>query len=81
MTYDDDKNEYTLTSGRRLYANNGIIGINGELKVYDGYDGNLGGAVNWPTITEAEKTEICDHMIALWQKRKEKPLPGPEDDE
>ena len=68
-----DDDEYRLSTGRVLYANRGIIGVNCDLDVFDGYDGHLDGAFMGSygePLTEAEQAELCDFMIDVWQKRK-----------
>mgnify|MGYP001612072466 FL=1 len=69
---DDDL--FLLSTGRELYAHRHIIGMRpGDKTLYAGYDG----ALSWytcgnsdplpPELTVAERTEIADYMIALWQ--------------
>jgi len=66
------------STGRQVYANQGIFGINHKLETYEGYDGE-------PTIrtvtpegtiifgmTKEEKIELSDYMIDLWQQFKNK---------
>lgn len=69
MVFDERKNEYVLSTGRRAYAHNGIIGLDHEGGVFEGYDGGFelydGG------FTDAERAEIADLMIARWTAWKE----------
>lgn len=56
------------STGREFYANNNIIGICPTLSISEGYDGRL-----WELedITEAEREELADYMIQLWQRFKQ----------
>ena len=71
MIYVDD--EYIFqTTGRRLYANNGILGLGPEKEggqvdeVSEGYDG---GFEPWdPPLSPTERTELGYYMIARWKK-------------
>lgn len=72
--------EIILSSGRKIYANQNIVGIDdqGELTwhaicVFEGYDGTI----SWPSLdyqeqqlTSDDMRELCDIMIARWQKYK-----------
>ncbi len=69
MTYDKHSNLYTLSSGRRVYANHGIFGlghdgagIDGAL-LTEGYDGPVFDADDW---TPDERAEVADEMIRRW---------------
>lgn len=69
-----DCDEITFSSGRTAYAHLGIVGINPQLKLYNGYDGTI----NWPVpdfwsaeekagkLTADDMRELADHMIELW---------------
>lgn len=73
MIWDDDRDEYVFSSGNRIYANGGIIGIddsNPRSKLFYGYDGG----VDWPVdewngskLTKADMVELADAMIERWQ--------------
>jgi hypothetical protein len=56
-------------TGRKITANDHIIGINHELKLYEGYDGDLGEYDD--TFTGEEQRELADFMIQLWGKYKD----------
>mgnify|MGYP001607305997 CR=1 FL=1 len=57
-----------LSSGKRIYANRGILGIrDGDNTIYDGYDGEVWSGGD-QCLTHAERAEIADYMIALWQR-------------
>lgn len=69
-----------LKTGREVYANRGLIGINAELEVAEGYDGVPDGA-NFPQEWDdedyqywsvEERVELADIMIARWQAFKGK---------
>ena len=69
--FDDDY--LVLHSGRRLYVNRGIIGLDPDLRLSHGYDGGFN--YTWPpstwgdstnTLSPAEVHEIADVMIARW---------------
>ncbi len=84
MKYDLKQNTYTLSSGRRIYANGGYLGINEDLSVHEGYDGTVIDFYSQEYLTEigfekepltaSEQDEICDFMIDLWTKRKATPI-------
>jgi hypothetical protein len=77
-----EKDTITFSSGRTAYANRGIVGINPNLSVHEGYDGSI----PWPvpewwgtehpewidqnTLTSKDMVELADYMIDLWQKFK-----------
>ena len=52
-----------FSSGKKVYANHGIIGISPELKISEGYDGDI----EDKDFTCAEKLELADYAIKLWQ--------------
>lgn len=62
-----DWDEYILSTGRKFYANNGIVGISPDLRIYEGYDGGPDDK-NW---SPEERRELADFMIGLWQRYKE----------
>lgn len=66
--------EITLSSGRVIYANCNIVGIDDKGAIYDGYDGGINPwtsdweeSANW---TQAERDELADLMIVRWQRFK-----------
>lgn len=64
MTYDEDKDTFTLSSGRTFFANTGIVGLRvRSVVVFGGYD-NVVYAEEW---TRADREELADTMIKLWQ--------------
>lgn len=68
-----DYDEFTLSTGRTVYANRGLIGLginDGEFEISEGYDGHIwvddtwdGNKSKW---TVSEKGELADFMIGLW---------------
>ena len=60
-----DGDDLILSTGRKFPANNGIVGINDELQTFEGYDGSFD-----YTITLAERLEIAEYMIDLWERWK-----------
>lgn len=68
MRFNETRYEYTLSTGRRVYANNGILGIGPDGGIYEGYDS----CVLDDDFTDDERAEIADYMIELWQAYKVK---------
>ena len=75
MIYADDHYIFQST-GRRLYANNGILGLgpeeNGQVdEVSEGADG---GFEPWdPPLSPIERAELGYYMVARWIKWMENP--------
>jgi hypothetical protein len=65
---------YRLRSGRAFYAHNGIIGIDPDGEVFEGYDGGIDIVREWDyefqPWTPAERAELADEMIRRWQRFK-----------
>lgn len=61
IKFDESEDELVLRSGRRVYANCGILGLDPTGKAFTGYDSHLG-----EDFSEAERNEIASYMIALW---------------
>jgi hypothetical protein len=59
----DDKVLFETTD-REVCANRGIIGIDPNGSIYDGYDGYL----DWELadMTAEERKELSEHMILAW---------------
>jgi hypothetical protein len=57
------------STGKEFYANKGIIGLNRDLEIFEGYDGGI----NQREFTKQEREELSDYMIDLWQAFKLKP--------
>jgi len=56
----------TLSSGKILLANRGIIGLTPEMILTEGYDGEFWEPEN-EFLTKDELTEIADYMISAWK--------------
>jgi len=54
------------TTGRRINANNEIIGINPNGDIYEGYDRGI----DSQEMTPEEREELANYMISLWNKFK-----------
>jgi hypothetical protein len=66
-----------FSSGREAYTNGGIIGIDANLEVTHGYDGQFTALPRDPNgpwvgldLTKEEQAELADYMIGLWTKFK-----------
>jgi len=59
-----------FSTGRELYENHGIIGINSTLGIFEGYDDDVYDDV-W---LKEEKIELADYMISLWNKYKKREI-------
>lgn len=79
MIRDEDKDEWVLSSGRRMYGFSDTIGISTSDPRYISYgsDGgleilqphpSLPGALIESPLTPEERREIAEHMINLWRK-------------
>ena len=68
----DTKNGFKFEStGREEYANCGIIGIDAEGEISEGYDGGIYDTPDWEGKggwTPEEKLELAVHMIKRWSK-------------
>jgi hypothetical protein len=61
-----DQDHYELSTGRRFYANNGVIGLSSDSPdLYEGYDGWVGEMEG--NLTDDEKHEVAEFMIGVWQ--------------
>lgn len=62
-----DSDHFQLSTGRTFYAHMGLIGLTpdqgSEVRVSAGYDDSVD-VDGW---TPAERIELADYMIALWQ--------------
>lgn len=66
-----------FSSGRRAYANCGVVGLGPDLSPREGWDGGI----DWPRyeddpvgpedLTAADMRELADHMILRWKLFKE----------
>lgn len=55
------------STGRQIWCNLAIVGINPGLEISEGYDGGL----DHEGLIKVEKVELANYMIGLWQKFKE----------
>jgi hypothetical protein len=56
------------TTGREVYANNRIIGIDHAGRVSDGYDGGFIEYAYDEPVTKEERLELAMYMIARWTR-------------
>lgn len=71
--------EVLFSSGKNLYAYNGIIGLSPVMDVTGGYDQRFYDQPTEdddfePSLTKEEQIELADYMIAAWQKFREKAI-------
>jgi hypothetical protein len=63
---------WDLSTGRRFYANCGILGLNPDdlTELCEGYDGVVdGGSEGYPEpFTRGERREIATRMIEAWRR-------------
>jgi hypothetical protein len=72
VTADEDKDELVFSTGTRIYANRGIVGIGPKLDVYEGYDGGISAVARHTTnFTPEEWSELADYAISQWQRLKD----------
>jgi hypothetical protein len=64
MKLDDWGDGYVLSSGRRFYANRGLLSISPAMEMGEGYDGGVDD-IEW---SPAERREVAEFMIALWRQ-------------
>lgn len=78
--------EQTLifSTGRRISVQRGVVGISPSMEVFHGHDGVLIPSEPFlddnDALSDVERIELAEHMIALWQAFKERSLDpgGPE---
>jgi len=56
-----------LRNGKSFYANNGIVGINDDLQVYEGYDGHIDVHSHDRDLSVNDKMMLAERMIDLWR--------------
>jgi len=61
--------EYELTTGKKIYAHNYIIGIDPDLNLFGGYDQTLPDC--GPPLTNEELAELAYLMIIRWKRLKD----------
>ena len=57
-----DSDDITLSTGKTVYANRGIIGLDPEGDITYGYDGDFSS----DKLSKEEKMEIADYQVKLW---------------
>lgn len=77
----DMTNTIKLTSGRSIQANEGIVGIDANLRPTEGYDGPIDGAAltcddcrdedEVDLFSMADRVELADVMICRWSQYRE----------
>jgi len=71
-----DYDKIIFANGKELYAMTGVIGIDNALEITYGYDGGIYKHGDYPDVddpecmTEEERIELADHMIATWERFK-----------
>jgi hypothetical protein len=73
-----DNGMFELSSGKQFYAYENILGINEKMEYlhngYDGCDNIVNDEYSTSEFTPDEIIEICDYMIDLWTKLKDKQI-------
>lgn len=83
MNIEDDN--VIFSTGKVRYANNGIVGLAPDLEVFGGYDhGFFCPPSEWDddpvTLTPAEQIELAEHMIAQWQRFRDRAVASMQSD-
>lgn len=70
MIYDHDKSEVVLSTGTRFYAYGNILGLDPDLHLSYGYDGNVvvDSVEHGPNFTASEREEIAAEMVERWRR-------------
>ncbi len=83
MTIRSENGIQLESTGRIIYANRGIIGVDPNGDVFGGYDDEVWAAgiqKEWdeddPPFTREERIELADYMIGLWTAYKERDAAG-----
>ncbi len=73
-----EEDTVTFSSGHKMYANCGIVGLAPDLKLYEGYDGSIivwysdGTPYEWDTgegsFSKTDFIELADMMIERWNQ-------------
>lgn len=66
--YEDGRDQYVFSSGRRMYANGGILGLGpgSDSTVTEGYDGYFEESADSAWTTE-ERQQLAAMMIRRWR--------------
>jgi len=67
-----DGDSIILSTGKVINANRGIVGINPDLDISEGYDGTLDeeDLPDDERLTDDERLELANYVISLWEKWK-----------
>jgi hypothetical protein len=68
-------NQVRLSTGKQFFVSGGVLGIDVDLMLTDGYDGYIADGPDDTTFTVEERQEIADYMIGLWNSFKSPPSP------
>jgi len=69
LIVNEDNSELLFSTGTKMYANMGVIGIglrDGDIVISEGYDTGFDDDI----LTKQERDELADYMINLWKKYK-----------
>ena len=58
-----EQNKIYFSTGKVIYANNGIVGISPDMEIFEGYDGSISDDYE---LSRMEKIELADLMIDRW---------------
>lgn len=62
-----DDSTMILKSGKKIYVNHGLISIDDDNNIYEGYDGEID-IYDYNELTKDERIEIAEYMIERWKK-------------
>lgn len=62
MIIDAERSQIVFSSGKEVYANNGIVGVSPSGNLSEGYDGGI----DEDRLTKEEWEELCDYMSKFW---------------
>lgn len=63
-----DNDTLIFSSGRRVYANCGIIGLDPKLEISTGYDDGISYEGTWDDLLPADLLELANFMIDQWSQ-------------
>jgi len=66
MKLNDIKDTYILSTGKRVYANRGLLSISDDGEVFEGYDGHVTSSKDDNMFTRTEREEIAVTVVARW---------------
>lgn len=74
MKFYEKEQEFVLSTGKKIYANAGILGLSAETKessLFQGYDSIYDTSNEEEcsfNLTQEERKEIAEYMIDLWKE-------------